>query len=163
MTKEALERAVLRLKEGDGGQFDKIYDATYKVVFFVALGICGSKETAEDVVQDAYISALGHLDSYDGGSFLAWLTTIAKRTALNAVKKNAREIATDLAENEAMFAAAEKLLPPDDYEIVIMCAVAGYRRREVAKIKGMPVSTVSHRYKSALSKLKKYLEEEERQ
>ena len=39
MTKEALERAVLRLKEGDGGQFDKIYDATYKVVFFVALGI----------------------------------------------------------------------------------------------------------------------------
>ena len=142
MTKEALERAVLRLKEGDGGQFDKIYDATYKVVFFVALGICGSKETAEDVVQDAYISALGHLDSYDGGSFLAWLTTIAKRTALNAVKKNAREIATDLAENEAMFAAggdpaegagliaaAEKLLPPDDYEIVIMCAVAGYRRR----------------------------------
>ena len=69
----------------------------------------------------------------------------------------------DPAEGAGLIAAAEKLLPPDDYEIVIMCAVAGYRRREVAKIKGMPVSTVSHRYKSALSKLKKYLEEEERQ
>ena len=155
--------------------------SVYKL-FFTELHLFASKlyqqndTSPEDVVQDAYISALGHLDSYDGGSFLAWLTTIAKRTALNAVKKNAREIATDLAENEAMFAAggdpaegagliaaAEKLLPPDDYEIVIMCAVAGYRRREVAKIKGMPVSTVSHRYKSALSKLKKYLEEEERQ
>ena len=176
MTKESLERAVARLKSGDMSAFDCIYDGTSKVVFFVVHNIVRRREIAEDIVQDTYVSALGHLDSYDGGSFLAWLTTIAKRTALNAVKKNAREIATDLAENEAMFAAggdpaegagliaaAEKLLPPDDYEIVIMCAVAGYRRREVAKIKGMPVSTVSHRYKSALSKLKKYLEEEERQ
>lgn len=171
MTKEALEKAVARLKGGDKGQFDVIYDATYKVVYFVVHNIVGQKEAAEDVVQDAYVNALTHIDSYESDNFLAWLTTIAKRLALNSVKKRSREVATDFAENERAFgttdpsdneaagliAAAEKLLSPDDFEIVIMCAVAGFKRREVAKIKDMPVSTVTHRYKTSLEKLEQYL------
>lgn len=171
MTKEALERAVARLKGGERAQFDVIYDGTYKVVYFVVHAIVGQKEAAEDVVQDTYLTALSHLNSYESDNFLAWLTTIAKRLALNSVKKRSREVATDFAENERLFgtddptdneaagliAAAEKLLPPDDFEIVIMCAVAGFKRREVAKIKNMPVSTVTHRYKTSLEKLEQYL------
>lgn len=171
MTKEALEKAVARLKGGDRAQFDVIYDGTYKVVYFVVHSIVGQKEATEDIVQDAYVTALTRLDSYESDNFLAWLTTIAKRLALNSVKKRSREVATDFAENENLFgatdptdgeaagliAAAEKLLSPDDFEIVIMCAVAGFKRREVAKIKDMPVSTVTHRYKTALTKLEKYL------
>lgn len=171
MTKEALEKAVARLKGGDRAQFDVIYDGTYKVVYFVVHSIVGQKEATEDIVQDAYVTALTRLNSYESDNFLAWLTTIAKRLALNSVKKRSREVATDFAENESAFgttdptdgeaagliAAAEKLLSPDDFEIVIMCAVAGFKRREVAKIKDMPVSTVTHRYKTALTKLEKYL------
>lgn len=175
MTKESLERAVARLKSGDMSAFDCIYDGTSKVVFFVVHNIVRRREVAEDIVQDTYVSALGHLDSYSSDNFLAWLTTIAKRKALNAAKRASREKATDfqtdgeklgvthLPDDEAadLISIAENALSKEDFQIVVMCAVAGYKRREVAKMLDMPISTVSYRYKAALDKLKRIVNGDE--
>ena len=172
MTKESLEQAVTRLKSGDKGAFDYIYDSTYKVVFFVVHSVVRQRETAEDVVQDVYITAFRNMDKFDGGNTLAWLTTIAKRLALNAYKRNKREKPTDFqtdgekygstelpsAESMGLIAEAEKILSSEDFEIVVMCAIAGYRRREVAKLMDMPVSTGTHRYTTALKKLKRIVD-----
>lgn len=57
-----------------------------------------------------------------------------------------------------LIAEAEKILSSEDFEIVVMCAIAGYRRREVAKLMDMPVSTVTHRYTTALKKLKRIVD-----
>ena len=175
MTKEALEKAVARLKGGDRAQFDVIYDGTYKVVYFVVNSIVGQREATEDIVQDAYVTALTRLDSYESDNFLAWLTTIAKRQALNSYNRSKRERVTDFqAEGDAfgstsmpddetigLIETAERVLSPDEFQIVVMCAVAGYRRREVSKMLDMPISTVSYRYSSALDKLKRILNGEE--
>lgn len=170
MAKDKLESAAERLKAGDRTAFDYIYDNTYKVVFFVARGITGYKESAEDVVHDAYMTALKNIDRYESGSFTAWLTTITKRLALNSIKKRNRELPVDFAENPDAYGAvsddessglistAAEALDETDYRIVIMCAVAGYKRREAAKILDMPVSTVSYRYAQALKTLKKISE-----
>ena len=42
----------------------------------------------------------------------------------------------------------------------MLCHVAGYKRREVAEMLGMPISTVTWKNNEALGKLKKYLEKE---
>lgn len=175
MIKESLEKAVERLQAGDASAFDYIYDNTYKVVFFVVHNIVRNKETAEDIVHDTYITALKHLDTYASNNLLAWLTTIAKRQALNSYNRGKRERVTDFqAEGDAfgstsmpddetigLIETAEQVLSPDEFQIVVMCAVAGYRRREVSKMLDMPISTVSYRYSSALDKLKRILNGEE--
>ncbi len=172
MTKESLEKAVLRLKAGEREAFDYIYDNTYKVVFFVVHNIVRQRETAEDIVQDTYITALRNIDSYSSNNLLAWLTTIAKRLALNSYNRGKRERITDFQEEGeglcrgdmpdddtiGLIKTAEKVLNAEDFQIVIMCAVAGYKRREVAKMMNMPTSTVTHRYTTSLQKLKRIID-----
>ena len=53
---------------------------------------------------------------------------------------------------------AQEKLSEDDYKIVVMCVIAGYKRREVAEILNMPISTVTYRLQSALETLKKNIQ-----
>ena len=172
MAKDALEKAVERLKSGDMSAFDYIYEHTYKVVFFVVHNIVRSKETSEDLVQETYLKAFKHLDGYKTDSVLAWLTAIARNLALNSYKKGKRETPTDFEAEDYRFGAAnmpdedcfgliklaESSLSEEDFQIVVMCAVAGYKRREVSEILKMPVSTVTYKYLEALKTLRKKLE-----
>lgn len=95
MSDKALEKAVVRLKNGDDRAFDHIYDKTYKVVFFVAFRILGNKHAAEDVVQDTYLKAVSNISAYDSDNFVAWITTIARNNALNEYNRTKRQTATD--------------------------------------------------------------------
>lgn len=172
MAKEALEKAVERLKSGDSSAFDYIYDNTYKVVFFVAHNIVRSKEGAEDVVQETYLKAFTHFDGYQSESVLAWLTKIARNIAINTYQKNKRETVTDFAADDSKYGVssmpdensigllklAESVLSEEDFQIVIMCAVAGYKRREVSDFLHMPLSTVTFRYLEAMKTLRKNIE-----
>lgn len=170
MKKETLDKAMTRLKEGDKSAFDYVYDNTYKVVFFVVHGVLHDKHAAEDVMQDAYVKALESISSYSDGNALGWLTTIAKRLAINEYNKRKRELPTDFDERAlgsdslpddesiGLIALAEKILSEDDFKILVMCAIAGYKRREVAKLLDMPTSTVTYRYQEALKVLKQKLE-----
>ena len=46
-------------------------------------------------------------------------------------------------------------------QIVMLCQVAGYKRREVAQMLDMPIGTVTWKNNEALKKLKQTLKEEE--
>ena len=59
-----------------------------------------------------------------------------------------------------VFDAARKLLSEDEYEILMLCQVAGYKRREVAKMLDLSINTVTWKNNEALKKLRKYLEKE---
>ena len=61
-----------------------------------------------------------------------------------------------------LFDLAAKILPEDEYQIVMLCQVSGYKRREVAAMLGMPIATVTWKNNQALKKLKKILEKEGR-
>ncbi len=172
MSDKALEKAVLKLKSGDSRAFDYIYDKTYKVVFFVAFRILGNKHAAEDVVQDTYLKAVSNIDAYASDNFTAWITTIARNNALNEYNRNKRQTTTDFSQEDGyregafsmpdedsfgLISAAKNLLSETDYKIVVMCSIAGYRRREAAKALNIPISTVSYRLKQSLDVLAKHV------
>lgn len=172
MSDKALEKAVLALKNGDSRAFDYIYDKTYKVVFFVAFRILGDKHAAEDVVQDTYMKAVTNIGAYDRDDFTAWITTIAKNNALNEYNRQKRTSATDFSAEDGyregsfsmpdedsfgLISLAKRLLDETDYKIVVMCAIAGYKRREAAKALGLPISTVSYRLKQSLKLLAEHV------
>lgn len=164
-----LEKAVVKYKEGDKDSFDTIYDLTYKLVFFVAYEVVNDKTIAEDIVQDTYVKVFENINRYNSNSFTAWICTIAKNLAINYQNKRKREntyddieslnlgSSNDFAENYGVIDIARKILSEEDYNIVIMCVISGYKRREVSKILNIPVSTVSYRLKTALNLLKEEL------
>lgn len=168
---EELEKKIAKLKKGDKKAFDYVYEKTNRPVYFTALYIVKDKSRAEDVLQDTYVRALSRLEQYEAGTnFIGWLCSISKSLALNSLKKYSREVYTDFetdsykygtreTELPYVFETARKILPEDEYNIVMLCQVAGYKRREVAEMLGIPIGTVTWKNNQALKKLKDSLEE----
>ncbi len=171
---DKLERKIAKLKNGDTDAFDYIYEHTNRYVYFTIFYIVKDKMYAEDLLQDTYVRAIAALHQYqEGSNFIGWLCTIGKSLALNHLKKYRREVATDFEENAYkygshetelpyIFDVASKILAEDEYKIVMLCQVAGYKRREVANMLGIPIGTVTWKNNEALKKLKNYLEKEDR-
>lgn len=171
MKSRDLERRVADYLQGDKEAFDYIYDATHKIVYFNILYIVKSKMTAEDLLHDTYIRAIQNLASYQQGTnFTAWVVRIGKNLALNYIQRYKRETLTDFSEQSYRFGTTEtelpyifdvarKVLSEEEYQIVMMCQVAGYKRREVAAMLDMPIATITWKNNHALKKLQKHLQE----
>ncbi|MEG1608562.1 MAG: sigma-70 family RNA polymerase sigma factor [Clostridia bacterium] len=173
MISKDLEKLVMQFKEGNSSVFDDIYNTTYKVVYFASYSILSDKSLAENITQETYFIAFKKIADYNSNNFLAYLVTIAKNLSFNEKKKGGRSVYVDFTDNETTYDKrfstmeqedevgvvdiAKKLLSEEDYQIVIMCVVAGYKRREVAEFFDLPISTVSYKYKTALSVIEQYL------
>ena len=173
MNSNILERKIAEYKDGDGRAFDYIYESTNRTVYFCALYIVRDRAYAEDIVQETYMRALSAIDSYvPGTNFAAWLARIARNLALNHVKKRQREESADFTDERDIrrygaketelpyiFDVAAKVLAEDEYRILMLCQVSGYKRREVAQMLGMPMGTVTWKNNTALKKLRQALKE----
>lgn len=169
---QKLERKIAALKSGDVGAFDYIYEHTNRSVYFAVLYIVRDRMHAEDVLQETYVRAIRSINSYEAGTnFTAWLTRIGRNLALNFVGRAKRETPVDFAADERMYGACEtelpyifdiaaKVLSEEEYEIVMLCQVAGYKRREAAEMLNMPLGTVTWKNNEALKKLKNHLQKE---
>lgn len=172
MNNAKLEKKIAELRKGDTKAFDYIYDQTNRSVYFAILYIVRDKMHAEDILQDAYVKAISSLGQYRAGTnFSAWLCSIGKSLALNHVKRAKREILTDFdrdsykygtveTETPYLFDLAAKVLTEEEYRILMLCHVAGYKRREVADLLEMPIGTVTWKNNEALKKLKSHLSKE---
>lgn len=172
MNYEKLEKKVAKLKNGNTDVFDYIYEQTNRSVYFTIFYIVKDKMSAEDVLQETYIRAISSISQYrEGTNFTGWLCSIGKSLALNRLKKYRREVLTGFEEESYRYGVRETELPyifdiavrilsEEEYKIVMMCHVAGYKRREVAKMLKMPIGTVTWKNNEALKKLKRYLEKE---
>jgi RNA polymerase sigma-70 factor, ECF subfamily len=75
---------VVRAREGDTEAFGELVTRHQTAVFRAALAALGSPADAEDVTQEAFISAYTRLSSFKGNaSFKTWLLTIAWNQAIN--------------------------------------------------------------------------------
>lgn len=169
---DRLEQKIARLKEGDARAFDYIYEHTSRYVYFAVFYILRDKMYAEDILQDTFVRAVSSISQYTPGTnFTAWICAIGKSLALNHLKKYRREIPTDFEidsykygtrepEIPYIFDLASRILTEEEYEIVMLCQVSGYKRREVAEMLGIPIGTVTWKNNEALKKLRRHLEKE---
>lgn len=172
MKGDKLEKKVAEFRGGDKRAFDYIYEQTNKSVYFAVLYIVRDRMYAEDILQDAFVRAMNCIEQYhEGTNFTAWIVSIGKSLALNHIKKHSREVSTDFeadayrygssqTELPFIFDVAAKVLSEDEYEILMLCQVSGYKRREVAEMLGIPIGTVTWKNNEALKKLKAHLEKE---
>jgi len=82
------EDLVVAAKSGDPPAFVGLWTRHSKTAFNMAYRITGNREDAEDVVQDTWIKAYVHLNTFDGkAKFSTWLTRIAINSALQILRK----------------------------------------------------------------------------
>ena len=167
-----INKYIMRIKDGDMSAFDHLYTETSKGVYFMALSVLKDRGLAEEIMQETYIRMLKNLDSFDDGkNAMNWLLTMAKNLAINLYNRNKREIITDpsLVAPDAQYTMRDnglidmalKNLSQTEFNVLTLCELKGYKRREVAQMLDMPIGTVTWHYNRALKKLREILSKEE--
>jgi len=148
----------------------ELYERYKKAMYTLCYRITGDFETAEDVLQEAFLKVFRGMKSFRGESTIgAWIKTIVIRTAYSQMRKN-RIFFEDLdkAENAEPidwgdFLQAEYLEKainslPDGYRTVfVMIEVEGYAHKDVAAMLDISTGTSKSQLFYAKKKLREIL------
>jgi RNA polymerase sigma-70 factor, ECF subfamily len=157
---------------GDMRALEALYRMMRVQVLAVALAVAGDWGTAEDVVQDTFVRVYSAAPGYHAQSRArAWVLTIARHLAVDAVRRRAREPAHSDVGRSASAPGGEPggirldvvnallQLGEVDRQIVVLHDMAGLTHAEVAAELGLPAGTVRWRYRVALARLRPLVEE----
>ncbi len=82
-----------RINAGETGLLEELISRYEDRVYNLAYRMVGSREDAEDVLQDTFINVIRALDRFQGrSSFSTWLYRIAANTALTRLRKQGRKV-----------------------------------------------------------------------
>jgi RNA polymerase sigma-70 factor (ECF subfamily) len=93
---------VARCKAGDRNAFRQLFVRYHRRAFGLAISVVHNKDNAADVVQEAFLKAHKHLDSFEGNaSFYTWLYRIVMNVAIDHLRKHQRSPVVDFDESVA--------------------------------------------------------------
>jgi RNA polymerase sigma-70 factor (ECF subfamily) len=165
---------VARCLAGDRDAHYRLYKLYSKAMFNVGLRIVGDQDEANDVLQEAFISAFKNLGHYRGDStFGAWLKRIVVNKAITVLQKRKHESIPeddqwDVAEEEPPAEYGDQLTVdrvkvaigqlPDGYRSVLsLYLLEGYDHQEIGEILGITESTSKSQLNRAKAKLREVL------
>ena len=165
-----LDQLMTKLSKGDMTAFEEIYSRMRKTVYYISLSILKDRSLAEDAMQSVFLSVLKNAERYRSDTNAsAWIARIARNESLDIKKKYGHEESIDESENLKLFGTsttddyglltdlARWVLTEDEFTILLLAAVQGYKRRELAEMLNMPLSTVTWKYNTAVEKMQKVL------
>jgi RNA polymerase sigma-70 factor (ECF subfamily) len=177
-----LEQLVAAARGGDRAAFQKLVEQTTPLVRRAVGGLV-RPEHVDDVVQNVYLKLYEQLDRYqvqEGSRFQAWLAVVARRTALDFLRRERRAMQTVSLDSDAGQAALEETvdrgatldrevlasiqdvltqLSERERQMVLMHYMAGQSYAEIAQATGTSPNTVRTLLARARSKIRKTLEE----
>lgn len=176
MASEELKRLVKSLQKGNIEVFDKIYYLTKDTVFYTILSVMKDTSISEDLMQETYLKALDKIHTYKPkASFTAWIATIARNLAFNEFNRRKKELRIDPTNNEIIFGTVEsnsenelivkellERLNETEREIVILHVIGDVKHKDISKMLGIPIGTVTWKYNEAIKKLKIEIDSESR-
>lgn len=175
---------IKRARKGDVTAYNRLVLQYQELVYNVTYRIMGEPQGAEDMTQEAFISAYKSLNRFDGSNFKAWLLRIATNACYDELRRYKRRPQSSLddltSENESfaflrspeegpeqhqqrveLARAIENCLQglPDDQRITaVLCDIEGYDYNEIASITKASLGTVKSRMSRARSKLRDCLQ-----
>ena len=159
---------------GDRDRFAVVVERETPTVYRACLRILGQRYDAEDVAQEAFVTAFRSLRTYRGeGSLRGWLLRIATRLAFRRLAQRrptdplddplAARLATDpradpgvaviLHERQAAVRDAVAALPAQYREVVALRFFGDLSLSEIANITGRPLNTVKTHLRRGLERL----------
>ena len=170
-----LERALLSLGRGERNQagepagLSDVYELMGRAMLTTAYVITGNREDAEDILQDALVEVFLDARQYRPRTNpRAWVLTVTRHTALDAVRKRARRATAPeeaaLAvpapgDAEGEFAALWDMLAAlkaEEREIVVLRLYHCLSYREIADTLHLSVAAAQKRYQRAIDRLREH-------
>ena len=106
---------VEKIKKGDNRSFEKLYKLTEREVWFTCISFLKSETTAQDIMQETYITAFLKIQSLEKSSQIrSWLNRIAVNKCKNYLKgKGEIQLDDEIFENQAI--VDERISIPEEY------------------------------------------------
>jgi len=164
------EELIERARTGDRAAFGDLVERYQQAVFRAALAALRSREDAEEVAQDAFLTAFQKLDTFRGeSSFKTWLLTITWNRALDRRRRVGewlkRFVSRDeesgpwdpaapgitheqaLMDEEARRGVRHQVrrLPPKYRDALLLSASGDHTFEEIGQLLGVPTGTAKWR------------------
>lgn len=165
-----------RIVERDQTAFDALYAQYATMVQRMALRILnGDHQAADEVVQDVFFQIWRWPGKWnpDKGSFVSWLLTVARHTAIDQQRRRKRLIdmpidtmdtldmlpshssAQQTSDRRRLLKQLLKKLPTEQREVVMLAFLREMTHTEIADELGIPLGTVKSRLRLGMQKLRK--------
>ncbi|HEX6930038.1 MAG TPA: sigma-70 family RNA polymerase sigma factor [Gammaproteobacteria bacterium] len=169
------EWLVARARGGNVPAFEALYRRNSGRIHALCLRLAGDPSTAEECVQETFITAWQKLDGFRGDSaFSSWLYRIAVNTVMGSFRKQGRRErhvrpveegewdriqgpATDTGTGMDLEAAISRL-PEGARTVFVLHDVEGHRHEEIAELTGIAVGTSKAQLHRARRLLRERLE-----
>ena len=174
------EQLMARVAARDSAAFELLYDRHSAVVLGIAVKIVGDRAVGEEVLQETYWRMWTQAATFDPakGPLRAWLFSIARRQALDVLRRQsvrpaaarddseARRLETAPATDEDVPVAAEQAiaaeqlrgaldqLSAEQKRVLELAYFGGLTRQEIARVTGTPLGTVHTRARLGLLALR---------
>lgn len=110
-----ISHLVEKVKKGDNKSFEKLYKLTEREVWFTCISFLKNETTAQDIMQETYITAFLKIQSLEKSSQIrSWLNRIAVNKCKNYLKgKGEIQLDDEIFENQAI--VDERMSIPEEY------------------------------------------------
>ena len=176
------EDLMARVQEGDSRAFEVIFDRHADVAYSLAYRMCGRRATAEDIVQEAFLSLWRSGARYDSsrGSVRSWVLGVVHNRAIDMFRRDTVRTGKDVSDDAAVerLSAPESTerevqrrddaagmrsalgeLPAEQRQVIELAYFGGFSHSQIAEILKLPAGTVKGRMRLGLTKLRLSLDE----
>lgn len=165
------------VQRAEAGAFEVVYDRHARAAFSLAYRMCGARQLAEEVVQEAFLSIWRSGARYDRrrGSVRTWVLGITHHRAIDALRRGTvqdRHRASDEGIEER-FEASDRtdvevarreealevrgalgVLPDEQRRAIELAYYGGFTQSEIAEMLGIPIGTVKGRMRLGMEKMR---------
>jgi len=180
VTRLADEDLLTLVERGDAEAFEVLYERHSRVAFSLAFRMLGDRQSAEDLMQDAFLAVWRGAAGYSPtrGSVRNWILSILHNRGVDRLRTlgamSRRQEALQQAhlgrEDDPDAAALgigralagsvrEELagLPTEQFDVLKLAYYGGFTHQEIAQMLGLPLGTVKSRMRLGLERLRRGL------
>lgn len=165
---------LIALARGEIGALDALYDRHHRLALALATRMLGSREAAEEVVQEVFLAVWRQAGRYraERGSVKTWLLAMVHHRSIDRLRRRSSGESAELGEQVEdtrvapvwqqafeeirgeQIASALAALPAEQRETIELAYFGGKSQSEIAALQGVPLGTVKGRTRLALEKLR---------
>jgi RNA polymerase sigma-70 factor (ECF subfamily) len=176
MEQETIISLLRRLQLGDEDALIDLHERFATVVYSVTYRVLGNQQDAEEATQDVFLRLWDKAEQFDmeRGSFSAWLLTIARRVAIDRLRKRKRLdpppnsvsmdekphlwettlVKDDLSDLQRTLLSTLNELPEDQQKAIYLAYFYGMSHRDIAEHLKKPLGTIKSHIRLGMQKLR---------
>jgi RNA polymerase sigma-70 factor (ECF subfamily) len=172
----ASDEALMQALPAQIEALDALYERHSRVALGLAVRMVGERETAEEVVQEAFLAVWRNAGRYQAGrgSVRTWLLSIVHHRAIDRLRGRTptaplpEELGPDTSTPDVWTLTAQKLdrevivaalgaLPDEQRQAIELAYFSGLTQTQIASTLGLPLGTVKGRLRLGLGRLRTLL------